>query len=257
MQMRPLVYTKLEYRNTFLRSNVQVSSPWKNTGQKFSEIVGCPYYMAPEVLKRNYEPEVDIWSAGVILYILLRGVPPFWAETEQGVALSILRGVIDFKSESWPQISKNAKSLVKQMLEPDPKKRSTSQQVLAGLRKVGSQLADPEIKLLMDVADVDNNGVLEYGEFVAVTIHLQKMENDEASSQSNINVLNQIVKEVDTDKDGRISFEEFVAMMKAGTDWRRASRQYSRERFNNLSVNLMKNGSLRLDDGLTGQSVIV
>lgn len=47
-------------------------------------------------------------------------------------------------------------------------------------------------------------------------------------------------------QDGRISYEEFAAMMKAGTDWRKASRQYSRERFNSLNLNLMKDGSLQL-----------
>lgn len=47
-------------------------------------------------------------------------------------------------------------------------------------------------------------------------------------------------------QDGRISYEEFAAMMKAGTDWRKASRQYSRERFNSLSLKLMRDGSLHL-----------
>ncbi|XP_062116410.1 calcium-dependent protein kinase 10-like [Humulus lupulus] len=353
----------------FLFANKKEHSPLKaidfglsvffKPGERFSEIVGSPYYMAPEVLKRNYGPEVDIWSAGVVLYILLCGVPPFWAETEQGVALAILRGVIDFKREPWPQISESAKSLVRQMLEPDPRKRLTAQQVLehswiqnakrtsnvplgdivrtrlkqfsvmnrfkkkalrviaehlsveevevikdmfalmdsdkdgkvtfeelkTGLRKVGSQLGEPEIKMLMEVADVDGNGVLDYGEFVAVTIHLQKMENDEhfkrafmffdkdGSGYIELNelrealadelgetdsmVLTEIMREVDTDKDGRISYEEFVAMMKTGTDWRKASRQYSRERFKSLSLNLMKDGSLQLHDGISGVAVAV
>lgn len=46
-------------------------------------------------------------------------------------------------------------------------------------------------------------------------------------------------------QDGKISFEEFDAMMKAGTDWRKASRQYSRERFNSLSLKLLRDGSLQ------------
>ncbi|KAI7737575.1 hypothetical protein M8C21_019536, partial [Ambrosia artemisiifolia] len=170
------------------------------------------------------------------------------------------------------------------LMDSDGDGKITFDELKAGLKKIGSQLSEPEIRLLMDVADVDGNGVLEYGEFVAVTIHLQKMENDEhlrkafmffdkdgsgyidldeleqvlyEPGHADMQVLNEIMKEVDTDKDGKISFKEFVAMMKAGTDWRKASRQYSREIFKTMSVKLMNDGSLRLEDGLTGLSVVV
>jgi len=339
----------------FLFANRSENSPLKaidfglsiffKPGERFSEIVGSPYYMAPEVLKRNYGPEVDVWSAGVILYILLCGVPPFWAETEQGVAQAILRGILDFKREPWPKVSDTAKALVRHMLEPDPKARYNTQQVLdhpwlqhakrnsnvpldavrsklkqfaamnklkkkalqiiaehlegdeveglrdmfqmmdtdnsgaitfeklkAGLIQIGSHLTEADVQMLMDAADVDGNGTLDYGEFVAATIHLQRLDNDDllhkAFAQFDANgsgyiemeelktaigdhlvsdgmsVINAILEEVDTDRDGCISFDEFAAMMRRGTDWRKASRQYSRDRFNSLSIKLFRDGSI-------------
>ena len=65
------------------------------------------------------------------------------------------------------------------LMDTDSDGKVTYDELRAGLRKVGSQLAEPEIRMMMEVADVDGNGVLDYGEFVAVIIHLQNMENDE------------------------------------------------------------------------------
>lgn len=80
---------------------------------------------------------VHLWSQLDCEFILFTWALPFFftpliclTETEQGVALAILRGVLDFKREPWPQISESAKSLVRQMLDPDPRKRLTAQQVL-------------------------------------------------------------------------------------------------------------------------------
>ncbi|KAH9775286.1 calcium-dependent protein kinase 1 [Citrus sinensis] len=124
----------------FLFSSSAEDSPLKATdfglsvffkpGDVFKDLVGSAYYVAPEVLRRNYGAEADIWSAGVILYILLSGVPPFWGETEQSIFDAILRGHIDFSSDPWPNISSSAKDIVKKMLHADPKERLSAAEVL-------------------------------------------------------------------------------------------------------------------------------
>ncbi|OAP09301.1 CPK24 [Arabidopsis thaliana] len=313
--------------------------------QRFNEIVGSPYYMAPEVLRRNYGPEIDVWSAGVILYILLCGVPPFWAETEEGIAHAIVRGNIDFERDPWPKVSHEAKELVKNMLDANPYSRLTVQEVLEhpwirnaerapnvnlgdnvrtkiqqfllmnrfkkkvlrivadnlpneeiaaivqmfqtmdtdknghltfeelrdGLKKIGQVVPDGDVKMLMDAADTDGNGMLSCDEFVTLSIHLKRMGCDEhlqeafkyfdkngngfieldelkvalcddklGHANGNDQWIKDIFFDVDLNKDGRISFDEFKAMMKSGTDWKMASRQYSRALLNALSIKMFK-----------------
>ncbi|XP_045825806.1 calcium-dependent protein kinase SK5-like [Trifolium pratense] len=100
-------------------------------GEIFSDVVGSPYYIAPEVLNKHYGPEADLWSVGVISYIILSGVPPFCAETEKGIFAQILHGILDFQSEPWPVISDSAKDLIRKMLDRNPGKRFTAHQVLS------------------------------------------------------------------------------------------------------------------------------
>ncbi|KDO62722.1 hypothetical protein CISIN_1g0096581mg, partial [Citrus sinensis] len=284
----------------------------------YRDIVGSAYYVAPEVLRRRYGKEIDIWSAGVILYILLSGVPPFWAETEKGIFDAILQGDIDFESAPWPTISSSAKDLVRRMLTQDPKKRITSAQVLehpwikeggeasdkpidsavlsrmkqframnklkklalkviaenlsteeiqglkqmftnidtdnsgtityeelkAGLARLGSKLTEAEVQQLMEAADVDGNGTIDYIEFITATMHRHKLERDDHLYKAfqhfdkdnsgfitideleiamkdygmgDDDTIKEIISEVDTDNDGRINYDEFCAMMRSGT----------------------------------------
>ncbi|GMH40545.1 hypothetical protein BSKO_08449 [Bryopsis sp. KO-2023] len=98
--------------------------------EMFTDIVGSAFYVAPEVLRRYYSFEADIWSCGVILYILLSGVPPFWGDTEQQIFDSVLKGELDFENSPWPEISDAAKDCVKKMLALNPKKRASAKEIL-------------------------------------------------------------------------------------------------------------------------------
>ena len=84
--------------------------------------LGTPYYIAPEVLNERYDEKCDVWSVGVIIYILLCGYPPFTGRNENEILKSVKKGVLDFDPEDWNYISIEAKCLIQKMLEYDPKK---------------------------------------------------------------------------------------------------------------------------------------
>ncbi|KAG4187450.1 hypothetical protein ERO13_A08G103200v2 [Gossypium hirsutum] len=99
--------------------------------QRMNDIVGSAYYVAPEVLHRSYSVEADMWSIGVITYILLCGSRPFWARTESGIFRSVLRADPNFDDSPWPSVSVEAKDFVKRLLNKDHRKRMTAAQALA------------------------------------------------------------------------------------------------------------------------------
>jgi calcium-dependent protein kinase len=83
---------------------------------------GTPLYMSPEVINRNYSSSCDIWSAGVILYIMLCGYPPFYGDTDIEVYKKITTYDYEFDDEVWDGISDEAKDLIKKILVPDPER---------------------------------------------------------------------------------------------------------------------------------------
>lgn len=92
--------------------------------------MGTPYYIAPEVLNKNYNQKCDIWSAGIIMYILLCGYPPFNGSSDEKIIEKIQRGKFIFPAEEWENVSAEAKHLIKVMLTKDPKKRPNATELL-------------------------------------------------------------------------------------------------------------------------------
>eukprot|EP01071_Lankesteria_metandrocarpae_P004306 Lankesteria_metandrocarpae@DN3475_c0_g1_i1.p1 len=97
---------------------------------KFSSVVGTPYYVAPEVLFGNYDRQCDLWSAGVILYILLCGYPPFHGKDNKEILRRVKIGEFVFDPRHGKRVSDHAKELVRQLLTYDPRKRIAAKDAL-------------------------------------------------------------------------------------------------------------------------------
>ena len=87
-----------------------------NSYQKLTKKIGTSYYIAPEVLNKNYNEKCDIWSIGVLLFILLCGKPPFWGVNDKEILDKVQLGIPDWRKEEWENISQEGQDFVKSLL---------------------------------------------------------------------------------------------------------------------------------------------
>merc|ERR1712032_368473 len=99
-------------------------------GQVLTTKAGTPYYVAPQVLAGKYDHQSDMWSCGVIMFVLLCGYPPFYGETDADVLSKVRLGNFSFNAADWKNVSEDAKNLIRMLLKMNPRDRYTAEQAL-------------------------------------------------------------------------------------------------------------------------------
>ena len=204
-------------------------------------IVGTKFYVSPEVLKGKYDQFCDIWSCGVILYLMLSGNFPFYGRNDDEIYDKILEMKVEFPEKYWKNIDKDAINLIKKML-CNVNERLNAQQVLnhVWLQKnapnsegyilevnkkhiknyynsnklkksiinfISSRLNDDEIEHLKKIfyeMDINKDG----------SITLEEMQQCLSNMfKNNKNYIENIFNEIDTNKSGRIEYTQLISAL--------------------------------------------
>jgi calcium-dependent protein kinase len=203
---------------------------------------GTPYYVAPQVLAGKYDKASDLWSLGVIMYVVLCGYPPFYGETDADVLAKVRLGNFSFNAADWKNVSEDAKNLIRMLLKMNPRDRYTAEQALnhiwvrnkapksanvalqatlvdnlrgfrsqnklkkAALHVIASQLGESQIKALREVfMQLDNNGD------GLLTAQEMKEGLKQAGLKDVPADLQEVLDAVDSDGSGVIDYTEFLA----------------------------------------------
>ena len=173
-------------------------------------LIGSAYYIAPEVLNKNYNEKCDLWSCGVILYFMLCGKVPFNGKNEKELFENIHKGKYDLESYPWGIISENAKDLIKKLLILDTKKRLSAEEalkhswfnieIIKEMNNINSINEINTIKLIRNLINYRSDNILRCA-VIAYLVHNNTQLNQ---AHDAIKLFNNI----DENGDGKISKEE-------------------------------------------------
>lgn len=172
--------------------------------KKLTLKTGSSYYMAPEVINGKYDEKCDLWSCGVIMFILLSGNPPFEGKDDDEVLRQVVKGKFSLSTPEWHEISDEAKDLIRSLLKYNPEERISAAEALK----------DPWIVKYLDIEkkNLPKLSLANFVEHVSSKTKLQQMTVaylvHQTSINENIRNLRDIFKQMDSSGDGRLSMTE-------------------------------------------------
>ena len=238
-------YSKLEIKNFELKLiDFGCSKIFTQYRRTFEDTIGTLVYCSPEVLKNNYNQKCDIWSCGVIMYILLSGKYPFYGKTEEEITKKILLGNFNFNDQHFDNVSESAKDLIKKCLIHDKNKRITVKEALkheffAGELNINDIFEDKiDTKHILNNLKNNSRKISKFYQIVLAYLSYNFADKEELKK------LRKIFYKIDLNLDGKISKEElFFAYKEAGIN-------ITREELENIikSIDFDGNGSIEYEE---------
>eukprot|EP00920_Eleutheroschizon_duboscqi_P020283 GHVT01048219.1.p1 GENE.GHVT01048219.1~~GHVT01048219.1.p1 ORF type:complete len:903 (+),score=201.15 GHVT01048219.1:289-2997(+) len=186
-----------------------------NRGIPMTAMHGTVYYVSPEVLDGCYDEKCDIWSLGVIVYMLLSGVPPFNASQEKFILAKVKRGDFQMEGPRWKEVSDLAKHFIKCLLRKDPKLRPSACEALrhpwlvappSNTSKSGGELDGLVLKSMCEFAASSAIKRAALG-LIALSLHSKDVEELEVQ-----------FKKLDGDRSGTITLQQLTSILATRLD---------------------------------------
>ena len=186
--------------------------------KNFKDTIGTLIYCSPEVLKNNYSKQCDIWSCGVIMYVLLSGHFPFFGKTEEEIRKKILSGKFIFNSKYFSHVSEKAKDLIKKCLIYDRNKRITAEGALK--HEFFADDINPH-NIFEEKVDSKNvlNSLKNYSQQSKIYQAVLTFLSHNFADKVELNKLKKIFYKIDLNLDGKLSKDELeIAYKDAGME---------------------------------------